>query len=321
MTILDRFDDGSRLITKASARAALPSRRLPYNDSDFAYRRESGEGAYPLYTEEEALASAAYFHEYGGNVPIMHREKVASKILQALEDYGIGIPSGLEKTAFFHLGYSDAEGKDLNNEEADAALREVFGIEAGDAAKHTEDFLKGTTARGKLRFAMRSSSSQEKLASLGFNDPTYTEFELHEFGTDLYNSIMLRGYYDHGVTPELQSLYEKVARMSPPDAMEAIESFDMQHNLCRLYDLFDMPDAFDTVYGRKTEKLALNQKMIEVNGKMFDKEELSNLLYKHMEKISSVFGSELAAELKKRPVEVFDSLPDRHKMAIVKMLK
>lgn len=317
MATLDRFDDGGAYLeaieSSLECAFSVPKKYAVQRSEDYALVEKTASGMryrYPLHTVDEAVVSLGYFLRYGGNLDHGLQKTAAAKINEALASYGLRPNSELEKVASLPLGFSDAEGRDINEEE-DAALRRLFGV--GDQAdveeltRHFDD----QSPRGKRRLAFMAKEASAHIQGM-------EDYVTDQFGTDLEVHIGVRGQLmDDRLAAK--NLLSKVASMSPEAAVAEIEAFDKEHSLQRLYITHGLADPFQTVYGRELSKVASFPKSVDLGGYDLSEEQFTDFIASKKDSLEGAFGSDLAGELAAQPMEVYDSLPLPYKQAIAEM--
>ena len=317
MTTLDRFDDGGtyRKAMEASLEHTfkVPSCYLVKRSEDFALAEKTASGQrlrYPLHTADEAMLSLGYFLRYGNSLEPALQKTAALKISSALAEYNLQPNVELEKLASLQLGYTDADNNSLNGEE-DAALRRLFNIGTSQDVQELTEHFAGQSPRGKRRVAFLAKEASVTI-------PGMEAYLGTEFGSDLEMHVNVRGHLMDD-RPKAKALLAKVASLAPEEAVSAIEDFDKEHSLQRLYVTHGLADPVQTVYGDTLSKTASYAKSVELGDYSLSADQFSAFLSDKQESLETAFGPELVSELTSRPSEVYESLPVPHKQAIAEM--
>lgn len=322
--VIDHYDDEGLMLKKAFAEKGVPpviktavdlseSANRYENDYALVVSTDSGkEFKYPVVDAGNTLASALYFSETGNNLPENMRKTAAANITKALESFGFTPPEELTKTASMELGYSDKA--------EDTSLEKLFGLGQDPSVELVEDAFDGLSPRGKRRLAWKvKESSADMFEKLAQDTQDYASDSL---GSDFKMSLDLRKILVIG--SDADEGLSKIAEMSktadPESVAEALHAFDVQHKITHHYNSV-IPDSYASVFGNGVEKAASVTRPVEVSGREYAREDISDWFSAGGEsKISDAFGESFASEFKSDPASVLDSLPVTHKQAIARMI-
>lgn len=303
--ILDRSDDKGAYLKELSegsdGKLRLSSEaRSPFAE-DYALKLASDgtvEYRYQLTDASETVASAAYFHKFGHQLPKELQKEAAVAIKTALDSYGLMIPEELEKTAAMDLG--------LTYERPELTLESLF---SGSDVDIIGDAFDSCSPRGKRRLMLQV---KEASALLGGN--SYSE---EGFGSDVRLAFDLRELrVSDEAKVELSGLLEKSASMEPEAVVRSLEAFDKKNQLCHLYGRF-VPDPVESVYGQVVEKVASSvEAAVDINGEPVNEGDFTQFVDSNYDALQTSFGEDFASQLKSDPVTVYNSLPVTYKKAI-----
>lgn len=121
--------------------------------------------------------------------------------------------------------------------------------------------------------------------------------------------LFREGTSEHSLLDEMR---EKCASVRPEVMAVALENFDRSKGLDKLWDK-EIPDPYYSIFGM--EKVA---EWSFTNGNQYINEErLRNCAESCYDELKEHFGEEIAGELRKDPLQIFDSLPLDHKRIIM----
>lgn len=321
-TVLDHYDDKGKLLRESFDDRGIPeviklaadlSDATEKNEEDYALVYDDGlsrEYRYPLVDAGNALASAMYFSEYGGDLPAEKQKTAAIKINAALEQFGFEPTESLVKTASFELGF---QGDDSTSLEA------LFGVGSDDAWTVVDDAFDGCSPRGKRRLVMQVKEASVLARQLAKN-PEMEKYAGDSIGSDLVMALDLRARLVPGSVDSLREFSKVASAANPDEVAAALEAFDVENSLTHLYGKH-IPDAYESVFGNSLEKNASTENVVNIDGRDYTGSNVAEWVTDGGEsQLSSAFGEDFANQFKADPVTVLDSLPITHKQAIARMI-
>ncbi len=146
--------------------------------------------------------------------------------------------------------------------------------------------------------------------------------EIHKYGSATYAPTLeleaalegRKGVLDEDSAAILDKLAALRFQMSPDDFALALGEFDKTAGVAHLYDR-EIPDPYYSVFG----KVASSDETIVIGNDIMSDTELKNFAGKGVAQMASTFGDEMAAEFRKDPRGIFDSLPVDQKKVIIRM--
>ena len=320
--VLDHYDDGGALaraqmggeppeLTKTAADLSS----VPRRDADYAVSFLSPRGVehrFPIVDAGNALLSGVYYETTGALLPPELRKEAAVKLSDALQRFGFQPPPYLEKAASADF---DASGWTTDD---DSVLLKLFGVDgaADDQMELIRDEFEGLSPRGKRRFAMTVKQASVQLPA------DLAAYAGSTYGDDFPAAINMRKERTPDDMHPALDMVKLAARATAPDEMvEFLHEFDVSNNLTQFYGRA-LPDPYQSVYGTTKDKTATVKKAsVTIGNREYSEHQVAFLAGVRRAKVEDVFGAELAAQLADRPIEVLDSLPGPHKLALARMME
>lgn len=301
--LLDQYDDGGALLLQAlegtpppvMLKVAADMSSLTPRPEQYALVARTHNGTafkYPIVDRGNTIVSAVYFEKTAALLPVELRNEAAGKLRQALSLYGIEAPDYLQdqvvKTASV---YEPAEK--IRPEDVDDVILSNFPND-----------------RRRVAFQIKEAG-----IPLTYLATTYTG---PGSGNMLHLAIRQReGLITDGKLLGVLSDIEKTASVyAPEDLAELLYEVDMQAGIPRYYG--KILDPFQAIYYPLGEKTA--SATITVGNRDIPVAALSEKIAEGKALISASFGDSFANELAASPADVFASLPDPHKNAIVELI-
>ena len=319
--VLDQYDDNGLFLRKELGGTQPPTIiKTAANLSDVAVKHDEDyalvastpygkEHRYPCTDAGNTITSSMYFSEYGHQLPQDLQVKVASKLNEALINFGFEPTQEITKTASIELGYSDHADN--------MSLDVLFGVDQDTQYEKLTDAFDGFSPRGKRRLML-----QVKEASVSVPD-SMSVYGNDHMGSDLQMSIDLRKMVvlDEVESNALDFIMEKAASVDVDTLASAIYEFDIKNGITGLYGRM-IPDPYISVLGNSIEKVAMEKvsSVVEIGGREYGSSDISGYLESSGDKISEAFGDEMRDQLSQDPVNVLKSLPTTHQQAIARMI-
>lgn len=301
--LLDQYDDGGALLLRSlegnpppvMLKLAADMSALTPRAEQFALVAQTSNGMaykYPIVDRGNTIVSAIYFEKTAALLPDEVRNATAGKLRDALSSYGLRIPDYLEDVQVKTASPYEVEER-IRPEDVDEVIRSNFpadrrkvALRIKEAGLELTDFAKSYTGPGSgalLPLAIRQRR-------------------------DLIDDNNLLGVLDD---------IEKTASIySPDDLAELLYEVDIQTSLPMYYG--KILDPFQAVYFPLNEKRA--SASVTVGNRDIPANNLAEKIAEGKALIGASFGDSFASELAASPLEVFSSLPDPHKAAIVELI-
>lgn len=311
--ILDHYDDGGRLFLAEVAgnpvpdmvKQAVDMSTVPLYENDYALvvQTEGGRlGKFPIADAGNALASAVYYEKTAFELPTFVRKSAATKLVEALEEYGIPVPPYLLS--------------DLNLPmEKEASLEDVFANMVGHPGRTLEEMFEAGSPMDRREAALTLVQNGTEMP------PKLAHYAAHVMGSDVAYGIDCRiRHLAAEYRGPLEQL-KKVAHLNPPDEVAAMLSdLDQETGLTMRYGV-DVPDPFETVFGQQVKRASLHKRAsLEIGGRALAADRIEAFLQSRPDAVVQAFGDDVANQLAERPIEVLTSLPEPHQLAIARMI-
>lgn len=301
--LLDQYDDGGALLLRAlegnpppvMLKLAADMSALTPRPEQYALVASTHNGQafkYPIVDRGNTIVSAIYFEKTAEQLPVSYRNAVAEKLRGALTAYGIEVPEYLQehqvKTA---APYEPRES--IHPDEVDSTLLSNYPNERRRVAQMIKEAgipltHLANTYLGEGTGALFSAAIRQR----------------RDLITD--NKLL-----------EVLSDIEKTASAYPAEEVaEVLYEVDIQAGICGYYG--KILDPFQAAFYPVNEKRA--SATVLVGDRDIPTATLVERITDGKALISASFGDSFADELAASPVEVFSSLPDPHKAAIVELI-
>lgn len=339
--VLDAYDDveQSQLRKVASERpqtvVMTPSERAALPDHGFALsvitKRASKLNRFPIATADDAWLSDRFFAMNHLRLPKVAAQTAAYHIKSACERYGLP-PSEpvkeMAKQAATNVFYEKegelrlvpthvtvdlskfAQAQEIGDNYTHAQYVMASPSHVKVAAQYFEDKHEKMPLEVRHKYA---AAVQRRAQELGMPP---AQGMVGKYASDSYSGqvdMHVRGRLSllETASPEIRGGYEKLAaakkQLSPSDFASALHGMDKQANLTRYYG-GALTDPYLATFGKEPDRYAAWR--YKTASTTMQSSDLQKLAIAGYAKIANHFGSHIADEFRKHPIEIFDSLPN-----------
>lgn len=307
--VMDQYDDGGRLFLAELGEAPVPEIVKTAADmssvtkypEDFALTARTNNGTiykYPILDPGNAVVSAVYFDKTAQYLPVSVRADAAKKIVEALQEYGIVPPANVVAM----------QGEQEKLASFDDHLSVLLPTNIGYADQLLEQFS-SLSPMGKRQAAMFIKEAGMRLPA------EMAPYAANEVGSDFAMAVDARKRYVSEDVALAMDHLKKVAGVVPDQLAQELYEIDVELGLTRYYGR--IPDPYQSVFGTELAKVAFAPRdSVSIEGRDYSADKVRSV----SDKVAEVFGKNTADELAANPVDVLESLPMPHKMAIARMM-
>lgn len=346
-TKLDFYDDRGALLRESIPASEIPdfvkSASTLFDPAEMnAYALvliEDGETLKKFATADagNAWLSGLYFAKNRHLLPIEAQKVAATNIKRALADYGIEIPTQIEKLSSDQI---DQNVVDVTGKSAPRIVREQpqdveYALELNDGSKryplNSAESVKTALSYFELnkgQFIPRQRREYAvKVASVASRYGMPVNDSISKYAGTTYNAALqghlkLRHTYVSGESSEeLQKLAHKAAEMPADQFAGELAKFDENHGLIGMWDrLLSDPWASSLAPLEKVAKGSIETFTFQIGNEIVTEEELVRLS-KMRKIIVDNFGVDVANKFAEQPVDLFKSMPLPQKKVIASLAR
>ena len=300
---------------------------------------------FPVSDSAQTWLSCEYFAKTAEQLPYVARVIAASNLSRACDVYNLNAPEAVTKLASQKIDTNKYDEISSRKEDTAHMKGAVLDKIASDGSKHfyalgerypmmNVEFVKKAAsyfkeyhnqfdnAGDRHEFAYNVIGRAKELG-VDLNEPTLKKFANDVYGDAVKVHLKNRAELAAVKNPGMEDAYTKLAsKIDDVDALtfaRTLYLLDKKAGLDKNYGN-QVVDAFQASFGNVMKKEASAYQW-EKGDLSITGDKLQKAANDKHSKIKGYFGDSIADQLQKHPVEIFDSLPDDAKEAIVRISK
>jgi len=345
--ILDVYDDvmheGIRKVAALNPQISVmtPSERSSLKDRDFALtvitKKASKLNKFPIHNPDDTWLSNHYFEMNSHKLPEGAAKVAAFHIKKACEKYKIEPARAvklLAKEASSNI-FFESDNLQPAQKLIEPDLTKIAAVE-DVANNHTHaQYAMATPAHVKVASEFFEKQAAKMPPDLRHKYAAAIQIRARELGMPKQAGLVGKYASDHysplvdahlrsraslleTADPTLRGTLEKIAKLktelSPSQFAQSLHAFDKKAKLDRYYG-GHLTDPFLATFGKEPDPYA-GFRYKTASDRSLTAEELRSIIGSRFDKIAEYFGRQVAEEMRKDPIAIFDSLPNDAKEMI-----
>jgi len=346
--ILDVYDDvdlaGVRKLASINPNAQVMTaeQRAALDDRDFALsvitKKAHKVNKFPIHNASDTWLSNQYFEMNSHKLPDGAQKVAASHIKKACEKFKIRPTRAVElfaKTAASNIFYEDDSLKPRQARVTPDLTKIAAVDDICNNSTHAQ-YAFATPAHVKVACEYFEQNGEKMPIASRHKYAAAVQLRAKELGMPKQAGLVGKYASDHyspmvdahlsaradilqSAEPEIRGTLQKLASLKtslpPHQFAQALHAFDKRAKLTRYYGSH-LTDPYLATFGKEPDAYA-GYRHKAASGTELTSEELRKIIGGHYDKISEYFGRQVAEEMKKEPMAIFDSLPNDAKEMIV----